>query len=159
MVSVDVPFGIAIVVIGIILLALELAHPGVLLFIPGTILMVAGFLYLLLPDVLLDSILGPIIVILVAIGATLIEMRYLLWIGKPTKPMSTTTAGLIGESAIVTVAVVPHTLKGKVRIRSEIWSAIADQPIPAGTHVRVVHGEGVSLRVEPVDPTPPRPSD
>lgn len=156
MVSVDVPFGILMVVIGIILLALELAHPGVLLFIPGSIIMVAGFLYLLLPDVLLDSIFGPIIVIVAAIIATLIEMRYLLWIAKPGEPMSTTTAGLIGESAIVTVAIVPHTLKGKVRVRSEIWSAISDQPIPEGTQVRVVHGEGVSLRVEPVDPAAPK---
>ncbi len=154
MVSVDVPFGIAMVVIGIVLLALELAHPGVLLIIPGSIIMVAGFLYLFLPDTLLNSWIGPLVVIAVAIVATLIEMRYLMWIAPPGAPMSTTTAGLVGEQAIVTVAVVPHTLKGKVRVKSEIWSAHADHPIAEGTKVRVVRGEGVSLVVEPIDAAP-----
>jgi inner membrane protein len=144
--------GILIVVVGVILLAFELVHPGALLLIPGSILLVAGLLYLLLPNVLLSSPLGPIAIILAAVVGALIEIPYYRWVAPTHRPLSTTSGGLVGDEAIVVAPVVPNTLKGKVRIRSEIWSARSTVPIPAGTRVRVVHGEGVSVSVEPIEP-------
>ncbi|MFY9717048.1 MAG: NfeD family protein [Thermoplasmata archaeon] len=151
---IDVWIGVALVGVGIALLASELVHPGALLFIPGTVLMVAGFLYLFSPSYLLDSPIGPSVVIVSALVATAIEIYYYRWVAPTHRPMSTTTVGLIGEEAVVLTAIVPDTLKGKVRVRSEIWSARALVPIPVGARVRIVAGEGVSVTVEVVPPPP-----
>lgn len=155
--TVDVSIGIVITVVGIGLLAFELFHPGALLFIPGSILVVAGFLYLFFPSYLLDSAVGPIAILVAAVIATVIEIFYYRWVAPTHRPMSTTAGGLVGEEGIVLAAIVPDTLKGKVRVRTEIWSARAAVPIPVGARVRVVQGEGVSLKVEQVQTPPPTP--
>jgi inner membrane protein len=146
--------GLTLVVIGIALFAFELIHPGALLIIPGSILLAAGFLYLFLPDVLLDSYIGPVIVVVAAIVGALVEIPYYRWVAPVHRPMSTTSGGLVGEEAVVIAPVEPNNLRGKVKVRSEIWSARADRPIPVGTRVRVVHGEGVSVTVQPIEPPP-----
>jgi membrane protein implicated in regulation of membrane protease activity len=150
-VAIDLEVGIVLVGVGIALLASELVHPGALLFIPGSILLVAGFLYLFFPTYLLDSVVGPVAILVAAFVATVVEIYYYRWVAPTHWPLSTTTAGLVGHEGIVTVAVVPDTIRGKVRISSEIWSARAATPIPVGTKVRVVGGEGVAVRVEPVE--------
>lgn len=144
--------GVALVIGGIIFLGFELVHPGALLFIPGSILIVGGVLWMFVPDALLHSYVGPLLIIVAAVAAGMIEIPYYRWVAPTHRPMSTTSAGLVGDEAIVTVAVVPNTLRGKVRVRSEIWSARSTVPIPAGTRVRIVHGEGVSVSVEPLEP-------
>ncbi|HLM91565.1 MAG TPA: NfeD family protein [Thermoplasmata archaeon] len=154
MVLVNDAIGLTIIAVGIALLAFELIHPGALLLIPGSILLVAGFLYLFLPDVLLNSVIGPLVVIAAAIGAALIEIPYYRWVAPTHKPMSTTSGGLVGEEAVVVTAIEPNNLRGKVKFRSEVWSARSDRAIPVGTRVRVIHGEGVSVTVQPVSPPP-----
>ena len=151
MTVIDPTIGISLVIVGVVLLAFELVHPGALLLIPGSILLAAGFLYLFLPNVLLDSPIGPVAIIVVAVVAALIEIPYYRWVAPTHSPLSTTSGGLVGAEGVVIVPVVPNTLKGKVRVRSEVWSARASVEIPEGTHVRVVHGEGVSVTVEPIE--------
>jgi inner membrane protein len=153
-VVVDVSVGIAITVVGIALLAFELVHPGALLFIPGSVMLVAGFLYLFFPVELFGPV-GPIAILVAAGVATVIELYYYRWVAPTHRPMATTAGGLVGEEAVVIAAIVPDTLRGKVRVRSEIWSARAPVPIPVGSRVRVVQGEGVSLAVEPIEGSAP----
>jgi inner membrane protein len=143
--------GILLVLAGIVLLAFELVHPGALLFIPGSVLLVAGFLYLFFPTYLLDSAVGPVAILVAAVVATAVEIFYYRWVAPTHNPLSTTTSGLVGEEAVVIAPIVPDTLRGKVRVRSEIWSARAPVPIPVGTRVRIVQGEGVSVLVETVE--------
>ncbi len=146
--------GILIVFIGIVVLALEFIHPGALLLIPGSILVVGGLLYLLLPDFLLDTPWGLVVIVIAAIVATVVEIPYYRWIAPTHGPMTTTSAGLVGQVGTVVAPVIPDTLRGKVRIKSEVWSAQAPQPIPVGSKVRVVAGEGVALQVTPIsEPT------
>jgi inner membrane protein len=144
--------GVAIVGAGVLFLALELVHPGALLFIPGSILLVGGLLYMFLPDALLNSYIGTVLIVVAAIVAGLVEIPYYRWVAPTHRPLSTTSGGLVGDEAIVIAPVVPDTLRGKVRVRSEIWSARSNVPIPVGTRVRIVHGEGVSVSVEPIEP-------
>lgn len=153
---IDIALGIVMILGGIILFALELVHPGVLLLIPGSIILVAGFLYLLIPNVLLDSPYGVGILLLAALVATLIEIPYYRYVAPNHRPLSTTSSGLVGEIGVVIAPVVPDTLQGKIRVKSEVWSARASVPIPIGAQVRVVRGEGVSVTVQPIDggPTP-----
>jgi len=147
---VDDTIGIALLLIGVVMFIIELAHPGALLLIPATILIVGAVLYLLIPDVLLDSIWGPLAIIFAALLATGVTILWYRWLAGTHPPMATTSGGLVGEEAIVISPVVPHTMRGKVRVRSEVWSAKSSQPIAAGTRVRVVSGEGVSVTVEPI---------
>ena len=143
--------GIGMIVVGIVLFAIELIHPGALLLIPGSILLVAGLLYVFFPQVLLGGPIGPILIILAAVGTAIAEIPLYRYFAPVHRPMTTTSSGLTGEVGVVIVPTIPDTLKGKVRVKSEIWSAQSDQPIPAGTHVRVVSGEGVAIRVVPID--------
>ncbi|HTT34382.1 MAG TPA: NfeD family protein [Thermoplasmata archaeon] len=143
--------GVLVVLLGVALLALEFIHPGALLLIPGSILVVGGMLFLLLPDVLLNSPWGLIVIALAASGSALLEIPYYRWIAPTHGPMTTTSAGFTGEIGTIVADVVPDSLKGKVRVRSEIWSVQGERPIPVGTKVRVVGGEGVSLRVVPIE--------
>jgi membrane protein implicated in regulation of membrane protease activity len=151
MAGVDVAIGILIILMGAGFFTIEIFHPGALLLIPATIMIVGGFLYLLIPDVLLRSIWGPIAILVAALLAVVMTILYYRWLAGVHKPLSTTSGGLVGEEAIVIADVVPNTLRGKVRVRSEIWSARGAAPIPAGTRVRVIAGEGVSVTVEPLD--------
>jgi membrane protein implicated in regulation of membrane protease activity len=150
MVQVDVIAGSVVLLVGAGFFVIELFHPGALLLIPATIMIVGGVMYLLTPDVLLNSIYGPIAIALAAVLATGITILYYRWLAGTHQPLSTTSGSLVGQEAIVITDVVPNTLRGKVRVRSEVWSAKATAPIPAGTKVRVVAGEGVSVTVEPV---------
>lgn len=154
MVVANVDIGVPIVIAGAVLFVIEILHPGALLIIPGSILLVGGILYLLIPDTLLQSVYGPLAVLLSALVATGGTILYYRWLAGTHKPLSTTSSGLVGEEAVVIADIVPDTLKGKVRVRSEIWSARGSYPIPAGTRVRIVHGEGVSVTVEPVEGAP-----
>jgi membrane protein implicated in regulation of membrane protease activity len=150
MVQVDVIAGSVVLLVGAGFFVIELFHPGALLLIPATIMIVGGVMYLLTPDILLDSIYGPIAIALAAVLATGITILYYRWLAGTHQPLSTTSGSLVGQEAVVITDVVPNTLRGKVRVRSEVWSAKATAPIPAGTKVRVVAGEGVSVTVEPV---------
>jgi membrane protein implicated in regulation of membrane protease activity len=51
---------------------------------------------------------------------------------------------------MVTTAVVPSSLKGKVRIDHDTWSATSDKAIPVGRKVVVKASEGVHVKVEEV---------
>lgn len=153
MVALELSIGVGLAALGCFLLFMELAHPGALLFLPASVLLAAGIIYIAFPSGVLLTPIGLTVILLVAVGSGLAEIPYLRWVAPTHHPMSTTAAGLEGENAVVTVAVIPNTLKGKVRVRTQIWSATANIPIPAGTTVRVVKGEGVSLTVEPIPPT------
>ncbi|MCI4373752.1 MAG: NfeD family protein [Thermoplasmata archaeon] len=149
--AVDIAIGVVLILGGIILFTLELIHPGALLLIPGSILLVSGALYLLFPDILLDSFYGPALILLAVVVAIAVEIPYYRWVAPQHRPLSTTSSGLVGEIGIVTAPVEPNTLKGKIRIKSQIWSARSEVPIPIGVHVQVIHGEGVSVTVKAVE--------
>lgn len=143
--------GIVLIIGGLILLALEIVHPGAFLLIPGAVVLTGGVLYLFAYPLLTSTIYGPLIVAAVAILAAFVTIPYYRHIGATHRPMTTTPDSLTGEVGMVITAVVPDSLSGKVRIHSEVWSARSDRPIPAGTRVRVEGGQGVAVWVRPVE--------
>lgn len=149
--------GVILVIVGVFLFAVEIVHPGALLLIPASIVIAAGLLFLFLPNVLVGSLLGPVIVVGAAMAAALATIPYYKWVAPVHRPMSTIPSSLEGEVGVVIAPVIPDTLRGKVRVNSEIWSARAEMPIPAGTKVRILGGEGVSIRVVPLTDSGGRP--
>ena len=60
---------------------------------------------------------------------------------------------LVGSAASAMEALAPE---GHVLVEGEIWSAVASEPVAAGTRLRVVGHEQYLLRVAPLDaPAPP----
>jgi membrane protein implicated in regulation of membrane protease activity len=145
--------GVTLIIAGVILLGLELAHPGALLLIPSFMLITAGVVVTVLGASLHATLPGVGAIVGAAIFAALVEIPYYRWVAPTHRPMTTTTAGFAGQLAVVTAAVEPNTTRGKVRIQREIWSAQSDRPIPAGTKVRIVAGDGVMVQVVPVEET------
>lgn len=142
-------FGVALIVVGLILFGVELIHPGALLLVPGSIILMAGVLYIFFPATLLQTPYGALAILLAAIVGALVQIPFYRWVAPNHRPMTTTSGGFTGEVGIVVAPIDPNTMRGKVRIGSEVWTARADRAIPSGTRVKVVSGEGVSLLVVP----------
>ncbi len=144
--------GLGLILIGVVLLIMEFVHPGALMVLPGTILLVAGILLLAFGSLnILQTVGGPFIVGGVLIGAGVLAILFYSRLAPTHPPMASTFDTLQNLTAEVTVAVVPGTMKGKVRVRGEIWSARGTVPIPVGARVRILGGQGVILNVEPLD--------
>jgi inner membrane protein len=141
--------GLLLIAGGLIIIAFEVVHPGAFLLIPGTIILVAGVLYTFVPDFLTGTIFGPLIVAAAAIIAGLVTIPYYMRLGRVHRPMTTTPESLEGELGVVISPVIPDSMRGKVRVRSEVWSARSEHPISVGTRVKVRGGQGVSVWVEP----------
>jgi membrane-bound ClpP family serine protease len=143
--------GVALVLAGLFVLFLEFAHPGALLFIPGSILIVSGVLITVVNEDFLATLPGVATIVAVALAAAFLEIPFYKYIAPTHRPMTTTSGGLEGETGILIAPVVPNTMSGKVRVKSEVWSARSDRDIPTGTRVRIISGEGVTVTVVPIE--------
>lgn len=92
---------------------------------------------------------------------TIVLMRLVLR-SRRWKP-STGTEEMTGVTGIVVTALpgaVDGIVKeGMVRVRGELWRAVAPQPVADGALVRIVRVEGLTLHVEPFEPAPKRASE
>jgi len=142
------PFMISciILVLGAFCLIYEVFSPGAFLVIPGMVLLVLGVVGLIMPDVLM-SIWAPIIALIVAVPVTLITLKVYQHLAKPEPPTTTVAESLVGREGTVTVPTETGSMKGKVRIGGDLWSATSDEPIEEGTEVVVESSEGVHVHV------------
>jgi len=138
--------GIILVIIGALLILAELSIPGFFIAVPGTVLIILGMVYIFMPDI------GVIPVVIITLSTAVIStvgiMLFYRALAKPTLPTTTTVDKLVGKEGVVVAKIVPNTLKGKVRIDTEIWSATSDSEIDVGRRVVVVKGEGVHVVVK-----------
>ena len=141
--------GLAFVIIGIIMLLAELSSPGAFILVPATVLLVLGFVGILAPNILI-SWWSPVITVVIVIPITYVTMRMYQKLAPPAPPETTVATSLVGTTGVVERAVEPNSLKGKVRIEHDVWSATSEKPIPAGKKVVVKSSEGVHVMVEEV---------
>ena len=141
--------GLIMIIIGILLLLAEIFAPGSFMVVPATVLIVLGAIGLVAPGILL-SWWSPVIAVVLIVPMTLITVRMYQKLSPPMPPTTTVATSLIGQEGTVVTEVCPNNLKGKVKIQSDVWSATADEPIPVGTKVLVVHSEGVHVRVKKI---------
>lgn len=144
------PATIALVcfIIGVLLIAAELATPGFFIGAIGTAFLVMGALLLFLPVEYINSPVFPIIGLVVAGTSMMVSIMFYRKLGATQPTTTTITESNVGKIGMVTVDVQPGVLKGKVRIQHQIWSATADEHIPVGTKVRIVDWDGVHVIVE-----------
>ncbi len=139
--------GLALLIIGILMVLAEVSAPGFFILVPATVLIVLGGVGLIAPDILLQWY-TPIIAAVVAIPMTYITIKLYQRLAPPAPPETTVATSLIGKEGIVVTDVQEDSLKGKVRIENDTWSASSDHLIKAGTKVRVRSSEGVHVVVE-----------
>lgn len=143
--------GVALILLGVLLLVAELFTPTFgLLFVGGMISLTLGSIFLIdSPDpnlrVGLSTVLPTIAVLSVALGAVLFSVMRTY-----NRPVMSGEQGMIGEIAVVRTSLAP---RGKVLIRGEQWYAetTEGQTIESGEKVRVVALDGLCLRVVSVN--------
>jgi membrane protein implicated in regulation of membrane protease activity len=135
-----------VVLIGAIFIIIEALSPGAFMIIPGTVLVIVGIIGYMVPG-FITSIYSPIVGLCIAVPTTLITIKGYQLLGKPEPPATTVNSSVIGRKGIVTAATDSETLKGKVKIDSETWSAQSDEPLAVGTHVIIEAAEGVHVKV------------
>ena len=68
---------------------------------------------------------------------------------------------LVGERGVVTVDIEPNDTarRGRVSVGAEVWGALSkdNDPVPAGTRVRIAAVVGTRVVVEPIPPGDPDP--
>lgn len=143
--------GTIMFIAGIIFIIVEVATPGMTFaIIPGTMLISLGVIGMVIPGFWdmgpVTVVVAFVITMLIATLTVLMYQRY----GPTSKPETTTSASLVGKTGIVTRKVEPHSLKGKVKIESTIWSATSDAAISENTMVKVTDAKGVHVTVEEI---------
>jgi len=138
---------LAFLIIGILMLLAELSSPGSFILVPATVLIVLGGIGLIYPDWLL-SWWSPLAAVVIATPMTIVAIKMYQKLAPPAPPETTVATSLVGMTGVVETEVKPNSLKGKVRIDHDTWSATADKVIPQGKKVVVKASEGVHVTVE-----------
>jgi len=141
--------GLALLIIGILMVLAELASPGAFILVPATVLIVLGGMGMVAPDLLL-SWWSPLLAVIILIPMTFVTMKMYQKLAPPAPPETTVATSLVGQKGVVEYEVVPNKLSGKVRIDHDTWSATSSTVIPVGKKVVVKASEGVHVMVEEV---------
>jgi inner membrane protein len=142
-----ITIAIFLIILGMIFLLVEAFSPGAFMVIPGTVLVILGVIGYVWPDFLFEWY-SPVVALIIAVPVTLVTVKGYQLLAKPEPPTTTVTGSLIGRKGMVTVDTDSNTLKGKVKIGSDIWSAVSDDSIEAGANVIVDSSEGVHVHVK-----------
>ncbi|GAB2618278.1 NfeD family protein [Novilysobacter erysipheiresistens] len=141
--------GVALIVLGVALMATELAMPSFgVLGIGGLIALVAGSLILFDTDVPGFGVPGQLVL---GIGvASALAFMGVVWLALRARdrPVTTGVDELVGHPAIALDDFSGH---GRVRIRGEVWQADSDVAVVRGQALRVVSIDGLVLHVVPFD--------
>lgn len=141
--------GVALIVLGVALMATELAMPSFgVLGIGGLIALIAGSLILFDTDVPGFGVPGQLVL---GIGAaSALAFMGVVWLALRARdrPVTTGIDELVGHPA---TALEDFNGHGRVRIRGEVWQAETTAPVSRGQSLQVLALDGLVLRVAPVD--------
>jgi membrane protein implicated in regulation of membrane protease activity len=134
--------------IGVVLMILEFALPGFVVFFFGLGAMIVGAACWIWPITLNEQLLIFIIASLVML-VTLRRWIKGIFVGYTSseKALGELTHEFMGQRATVTSAIVPGR-PGKVEFRGTQWEAESDEKIDAGEMVEIVGQESIRLKVK-----------
>lgn len=145
----DATLGVLLLIVGIVMLIMEVTSPGFFIAIPGTVLVVLGLIGIMWPETFYSRW-TPVLIFGIGVPAFILTIYSYKKFGSPEPPTTTSGEGLKGKRGIVTKEVTPDSIKGKVKITGQIWSATSDAPIKEGAKVVVKAYDGAHLVVEEV---------
>ena len=135
------------ITIGALCLIIEALSPGFFMLIPGMVFMILGVLGYFIDDFFTSWYL-LVTMVVVTFLSTVLTIKLYQILAKPVPPETLVAETMIGKSGKVTVATEPGTIRGKVRIGFDIWSATSDEVIAAGSDIVVYEAEGVHVKVK-----------
>ena len=144
--------GVALIVLGVGLMAAEFALPSFgSLGIGGVVALVAGSLLMFDADVPGFGLPGRLITG-IAVASSLAFMSVIWFAARARRqPVVTGVEELVGHLAVATD---DFHGRGHVHIRGEIWQAVSTTHVRQGQAVRVRAMDGLVLEVAPVEPRP-----
>jgi membrane-bound serine protease (ClpP class) len=139
--------GLGLMALGVALLIAEAFAPSFgVLGIGGIAAFVIGSIILLDTDVPGFAIARSLIGGIAFAGALVVLLIATYFTRSRQRPVVTGAEQLLGESA---VALRDFARSGPVRVRGEIWNAVARAPVKEGQRLRIVRVDGLTLEVEP----------
>lgn len=164
------PIALLLIIAGVVLLILEAKAPGIGAFgIGGIIAIAIGALFLapLAPPAqpgqggqLVSSgyQIGFVVTLLVPTLAFGVFILFAMYKVSEVRRLKPTVGEFVGEPAIAEEPLRKGE-KGYVRFKGELWQAIADEEVPAGTKLHIWRADGLVLRVSTkAPPASPKPS-
>ncbi len=136
-------------ILGVVLVVSELAIPTLVLVWFGLGALAVALLLAVAPNMPMI----PQLLVWCAVSVALVALWFRVLKPYRTKTLSgRSSAGVVGEVGIL-VNDVDAFQKGKVRFQipvvgSDVWDCIADQPIKAGSRVKVVSIEGTLVKIK-----------
>jgi membrane-bound serine protease (ClpP class) len=142
--------GVLLILFGLALLVLEVKVTSYgLLGFGGVLSLFLGSL-MLIDSPLPEMQIGLRLIIPVTVGiAGILLFLVTLAVNAQRTPAVTGVSGMVDEIGTALTAIEPGGV-GRVRAHGEIWNAMADGPVPAGSEVRITAVDGLQLRVSPV---------
>ena len=135
-------------IFGLVLLVVEVSAPAfVAIFFGFSALLVALICWLVGPG--MPSWASWLIFVALAV-VLLVGLRGVckrIFVGKKSAEADGLASDVLGQRAVVTVRIQPG-LPGKVELRGANWQAESSETLEAGTQVRIVKQESISLTVE-----------
>ncbi len=140
--------GLLLILFGLTLFALEIKIPSYgLLTAGGLASLIFGSMILMdssVPELRLSlRVVLPVVFGFVAIATLLVR----LGLAAQRQPAATGASSMVGDAGQVVTAIEPAR-PGRVTTHGEIWHAISDEALPAGTRVRVARVDGLLLTVQ-----------
>ena len=136
--------------VGLVLLILEFAMPGLIIFFFGVGACVVAIVCLITE---IDLNVQLIIFIASSVLSLLVLRKWLkgIFTGRlgSDKDASGDLKEFIGERAVVTEPITPE-MGGRVEVHGTTWKAKADEKIAAGAVVEITGKENITLRVKPL---------
>ena len=143
--------GLLLVLFGVVLLVLELKIPSFgVLGIGGATSLILGSVVMMNRTADLRVDLQLIVPAMIAFAGIFLFLGRLA-LDAQRRPAFTGAAAMIAETGRAQTAI-PAGGTGYVAAHGEVWIARATQPIDAGTPVRIVALDGLTLTVEPIAP-------
>ena len=139
--------GLLLMVFGLVLLALEIKVTSFgLLTVGGVLSLIFGSMMLIdssVPELQLSlSVVVPVVLGFTAIAAFLVRLA----LEAQRRPAVTGMEGMVNEPAEAITAIEPG-VAGRVKMRGEIWQAVATDRIVPGDRVRVTNLDGLTVTV------------
>lgn len=137
--------GLALIVLSVALFVLELKWPSHGAFIGAGVLMLAGgSLFLFRRDETSTRVSLLLIALTVLSTAAFFSFAVGKALAERKRPLAQNPDAVIGETGEAKTEV---SAEGTVQVGNELWSAQADEPIPAGARVQVIQRTGLRLKV------------
>ena len=88
-------------------------------------------------------------VVLLAVLRRWLKIRFFGHVGARNDPADNIDS-MAGQTVVVTAAIAPGSVDGRVEYKGADWKAVSESPLAAGAQARIVDADGIVLRVEPL---------